>query len=326
MIRNDWDLIEYLTGYQPAAVITTAHQLGLFEALGADPKTGNEMARDLGLDPSNLVALLNALERLGLVNQEAGRYAATPYTRRRLGPGGVMGLVVAKEAVFAQAWNRLDEVMVSGGPVMEDWRSRLGSHPAQARAFLEAIDVLARIGGPDLSGVSVLAPGRRVLDVGGGLGTYSRRMAEVGALVTLVDYPQVVSWAEAELEGWDIELVGVDLFEHPSCGVQPGSMDVALVSHLLHDLNEDLALDLMRRVHAALRPGGHVVVNEFAGDSGPDAFGPLFDLMMRVETAGAAHSRNTLESILARAGFADLGRLPYEDPLTVYLARVAEGG
>ena len=61
-----------------------------------------------------------------------------------------------------------------------------------------------------------------------------------------------------------------------------------------------------------------MVVNDFAGDSGPGAFGPLFDVMMRVETGGAAHSSAILESIMARAGFEGIVRLPYDDPLTVY--------
>lgn len=318
MIDNDWQLIELLTGYQPAAAITTAHRLGVFSALGSAPRSAGELAAELAADPSNLAALLEALVGIGLLKGDGTRYTATPYSIERLGPGGEMGLVVAKEAVFAGAWSRLDEVVTGGRPVMEPWRSQLDGNPEQARAFLDALDVLARIGGPPLHQLAELAPGKRLLDVGGGLGTYARRLSEAGSHVTLVDYPLVARWAGEELEGTGVEVVGVDLFEHPSCGVPPGSMDAALVSHLIHDLTEEQAVQLLRRVRSAIAPGGHVVVNDFAGDSGPGAFGPLFDVMMRVETGGAAHSGPTLENMLAGAGFEGIRRLPYDDPLTVY--------
>ena len=319
MIDEDWQLIELITGYQPAAAITTAHRLGVFSGLGRAPRAAGDLAAELAVDPSNLAALLEALVGIGLLQREDDRFAATPYTVERLGPGGEMGLVVAKEAMFARAWSRLDEVVTGGRPVMEPWRSLLDRNPERARAFLDALDVLARIGGPPLHELDELAPGKRVLDVGGGLGTYARRLSAAGSRVILVDYPLVAGWAREELEATAVEVVGVDLFEHPSCGVPTGSMDAALVSHLIHDLTEQQATELLRRVRTAIAPGGHIVVNDFAGDSGPGAFGALFDVMMRVETRGAAHSRATLESMLAGAGFEGIGRLPYDDPLTVYV-------
>lgn len=318
MIDNDWQLLDLITGYQPAAAISTAHRLGVFSVLGRAPRSAGDLAGELEADPSNLAALLEALVGIGLLERDGARYAATPYTVERLGPGGEMGLVVAKEAVYAGVWSCLDEVVTGGRPVMEPWRSQLDRNPEQARAFLEALDVLARIGGPPLHELDQLAPGKRVLDVGGGLGTYARLLSEAGSHATLVDYPLVAGWASEELEATGVEVVGVDLFEHPSCGVPPGSMDAALVSHVIHDLTEERAVELLRRVRSAIAPGGHVVVNDFAGDSGPGAFGALFDVMMRVETGGAAHSRATLESMLAGAGFEGIRRLPYDDPLTVY--------
>ncbi len=326
MIDNDWELIDLVTGYQPAAAITTAHRLGVFSVLGRAPTPVGDLAAELEVDRSNLAALLEALVGIGLLERDGARYAATPYTVDRLGPGGEMGLVVAKEAVFAGAWSRLDEVVTAGRPVMEPWRSQLDTNPEQARAFLEALDVLARIGGPPLHELDDLTPGKQVLDVGGGLGTYACLLAEAGSYVTLVDYPLVAGWASEELEGTGVEVVGVDLFEHPSCGVPPGSMDAALVSHLIHDLTEERAVGLLRRVRSAITPGGLVVVNDFAGDSGPGAFGALFDVMMRVETGGAAHSRATLESMLAGAGFERIRRVPYDDPLAVYTGVRPGGG
>ena len=317
MIDNDWDLIDLITGYQPAAVISTAQRLGVFGILGPTPLPADDVAGRLAVDPSNLSALLEALRSLGLVERTPDGYAATPYTSRRLGPGGEMALVVAKEAVFAEAWMNLERVVREGRPVMESWKATLGTRPKHALAFLEALDVLARIGGPPLQQMQDLAPGKRVLDVGGGLGTYSRLLDAAGSAVTLVDLPQVAEWARERLASTGVTVVAADLFDHPSCGVPPASMDAALVSHLLHDLPYSRGVDLLGRVPKALVSGGRVVVNDFTADSGPGSFGALFDLMMRVETGGAAHPRPVLEAMLREAGFTALRMVSYEDPLRV---------
>ena len=321
MIDDDHGLLELITGYQPAAVVSAAERIGLFEVLATAPGSAGDLAVKLSADPSNLAALLDALVSLGLVDTNPEGYCATGYTARRLGPDGEMALVVAKEAVFAEAWTRLDTVVLEGRPAMQPWRSQLRDDPGRALAFLEALDVLARHSGPPLHELGELAPGKRVLDVGGGLGTYSRLLDRAGSQVALVDLPAVARWAEDRLAGTGVLVVGVDLFEHPSCGIPRASMDAALVSHLLHDLTRERGVDLLRRVRNALAPGGRVVVNDFAADSGPGAFGALFDVMMRVETRGAAHTRATLEAMLREAGFTDIEPLRYEDPLTVYMGK-----
>ena len=319
MIDNDWDLIDLITGYQPAAVIATAHRIGVFGCLGSTPMSADVLAGKLAADPSNLAALIEALRSLGLVEATPGGYTATPYTSRRLGRDGEMALVVAKEAVFAEAWMNLDQVILEGRPVMPSWKTLLRTRGGQARAFLEALDVLARIGGPSLRQLEELAPGKRVLDVGGGLGTYSRLLHAAGSEVTLVDLPQVAEWAAERLASTGVSIIGIDLFKHPSCGVPADSMDAALMSHLLHDLPRSRGVDLLRRVRRALIHGGRVVVNDFSADSGPGAFGPLFDLMMRVETGGAAHPRPVVESMLLEAGFIRPRMLAFDDPLTVFI-------
>jgi hypothetical protein len=70
-------------------------------------------------------------------------------------------------------------------------------------------------------------------------------------------------------------------------------------------------------VRAADAPGGTIVVNDFAGDAGPGAFGPMFDVMMRVETGGAAHPLGALRAMMESAGFEDVTVVDLPEPLTV---------
>ena len=64
----------------------------------------------------------------------------------------------------------------------------------------------------------------------------------------------------------------------------------------------------------AVSPGsGRIVVFELPGDP-PGAFGPMFDLMMRVETPGRARHLAELVALVEDAGFTDV-RVSVEHPL-----------
>lgn len=322
VISSPLELVQLLVGYQPAAVLRAASQLGLFDALTDQPQPASEIANQLAVDSSNLNTLLAALHQLGLVSISGDGFAATPFTFGHLRSNSDLDMVIKKEAFFAEAWLGLDEVIRSGRPILAPWKERLHTQSDQTKEFLYALDALARFTGPALAELPELVPGR-ILDVGGGLGTYSRMLAEAGSTIVLVDLPEVIDLARshlADLPNGSIELVAADIFNEPACGIETESVDAALVSHMLHDYPRESGTELLLSVNTTIRPGGFVVVNDFASDSGPEAFGALFDLMMRVETGGAAHSLETLTEMLLASGFSNVRRSPFPDPITVLIA------
>jgi len=323
VISSPSDLIELLVGYQPAAAISAASQLGLFDALNDRPQPASEIATCLAANHSNLNALLEALVQLGLVSRTDNGFTNTPFASAHLRSDSDLDKVIRKEAFFSKAWLRLSEVIRSGNPILDPWKKRLCEQSDQTTEFLYALDALARITGPPLEELPELVPGR-VLDVGGGLGTYSRALAEAGSTMVLVDLPEVIELARgylADLPTGSVELVAADLFTEPTCGIEIESVDAALVSHMLHDYSEETGIGLLRSVNGAIRPGGFIVVNDFASDIGPGAFGVLFDLMMRVETGGVAHDLAALTEMLLSSGFCDVRRAPFPAPITVLIAR-----
>lgn len=314
------DPIAMLTGYQPAATLTAAHRVGLLAALADRPLSAAGVAERLGLAPGPTQALLASLAALDVLVVDVDGYRLTPgLADQVLGEG--FGLVVEKEAVFARVWLDLADTLRDGAPRLDPWTVRLAEQPAGALAFLEALEELAVRTAPPLARLPELA-GRRVVDVGGGLGHHARMLAEGGAEVVLVDLPVVAGWARERLDGVEgVTVVATDVLADPACGVAPGSMEAALVSHLLHDLPVADALTVLHGAVAAVEPGGWVVVNDFAGDVGPGGFGPLFDVMMTVETGGRAHALGTLVEMMTRAGLVEVRRLSPGDPATVLAGR-----
>jgi ubiquinone/menaquinone biosynthesis C-methylase UbiE len=321
-VSDVFGFIDLLTGYQPAMVMMAAGRLGLFDALGQEPQSVDDLAERLQADPAALGALLRALAGIGLAGEDAAGFTTTAFAETHLTRGQDLALVIEKEEYFARAWLSLEDVVRSGEPELDPWRSRLESDPATASMFLDALNVLADHTGPQLWELPELAPGKRVLDVGGGFGHYARGLVEAGSTVALVDLPQVVAAMGDRLDGLPegaVELVAADVMSDPTCGVGEASVDAALVSHMLHDLSVEAGIELLRHVHAAISPGGSVVVNDFAGDAGPGSFGPMFDVMMRVETGGAAHPLAVLRGMIESAGFGAVSVVDLPEPLTVLI-------
>ena len=227
MIDTIHQLIDVITGYQPAAVVTAADRIGLFAALSpTDASTPLTWRPGWSVDETSLTRLLAATEAIGLVSRSSDGWLCSEFVAEELGAHGDLRHVVRKEAFFAESWLDLAETVRTGSPRLAPWRQRLHSEPEQAHAFLEALDVLARRTGPDLARLTALAPDKHVLDVGGGLGSYTRAVADAGSTVTMVDLPEVVEWARPGLvdliEGQTVVLVAADVLDHPSCGVGRG--------------------------------------------------------------------------------------------------------
>ncbi|UVE94173.1 acetylserotonin O-methyltransferase [Dietzia sp. B32] len=314
--------IDLLTGYQAAAALTAASRLGIFDLTAGVPATAGQIATALGTDPGGTLSLLDSLVGLGLLERMDSRYAATALSAR-LGSAGDLRPVAEKEAFFARAWLDLADTVRTGRPRIAAWEERLVTDPDQCRDFLRALVVLATETGPDLA--ALVEPGARVVDLGGGLGSYAVPLARAGAEVRLIDLPAVAEWAGEELAAAPgITVEAVDLTGPGAlAALGPGSADVALVSHLLHDY-DDIALRLLRLAREVVREGGTVIVFELPGDPGEgdlEAFGPMFDLMMRVETPGRARRVEELIDLLLAAGFSSVERTGHPLPHAVLLAR-----
>lgn len=309
MTVDAYRVLDILTGYQGAAVIAAGHRLGVFDAMTDTPREVADIAADLRAAPRPLAALLAALSELGVIGRVGDGFVATDMTAR-LGAQGDLGLVVRKEAFFAGAWTALDTVVRDGAPLLDAWEERLRDDPTTAHDFLAALVTLARETGPNLLGLPELATPARVVDLGGGLGSYAQPLAAAGHSVTLVDLPVVAEWARAETSGVDI--LAADLLEPGALDSLAGA-DVALLAHLLHDLSDEDAAAAARVAASILKPGGAVVVVEFPGDES-GLFGPVFDLMMQLETAGRARTAAELTAILEDAGFDTIRRVETRGP------------
>jgi SAM-dependent methyltransferase len=90
-----------------------------------------------------------------------------------------------------------------------------------------------------------------------------------------------------------------------------GPRDGALVFNIVHHLTPERGVDLLRRIHDALRPGGVVAVMDLflpERDRRPDA-GALLGLFFYLTSAAATYSEADVRGWLTDAGFESIRRV-----------------
>jgi predicted O-methyltransferase YrrM len=318
---NAYTLLDMLTGYQAPAILMAAHRLGLFRALGTGPATLQDLAVTLSLPERSLGILLRALVALGLVLQEDGRYANGPLVGQMLVPGrpGYLGRLVDKEAFFYSAWSHLADCVREDRAAIPPIRERARQDPQTTHNFLLALDDIAALFGEMFVPSVELGDRRRLLDVGGGVGSYAVRLARrwPDLRVTILELPEVVPWAQqfvAEAGLADrIAVVPGDFL----VGGFPSGHDVILFANIFHDQPPAVNQGLLVEAYRALPPGGQVLVYEFLLEENrvAPAASALFAVMMLVENEGGnVYTAHDIETWLAGAGFDDIATTPLPAP------------
>lgn len=169
-----------------------------------------------------------------------------------------------------------------------------------------------------------LRDGRGLLDLGGGLGAFSRAWVESQPHRTavLADLPQLEPAIAERAEHPRIRTAGVDLLELRRL---PAPADVILLSNVLHLFAG--WRDVLRRVLAMAPAGARVCVFEATAESGP---GALFDLQVHIRSgwsAGLLDSADVMRCLqAASAEVEDAVRIrdpddPYRRDYTLWIAR-----
>lgn len=187
---------------------------------------------------------------------------------------------------------------------------------------MRAMFQLARLVEPEISPrIRLPAGARRLLDLGGGHGWFSACLCErnPGLEATVIDLPGAARAGRRVLEGAG-RAAHVQHVEGDALTADLGTgVDGTLVFQLLHHLPPDQSIQLLRRVHAAMRPGGVLAVLElFRPERGErrDA-SALIGLHYFLTSSAAAYPRAEVERWIREAGFGvprtwAMRRLPLE--------------
>jgi precorrin-6B methylase 2 len=328
--RQKWTAARVLgvaRGFQPACVLAAGAELDVFGVLAGGPKTAAEgcqtaaaggmtaagLAEAIGGDPRATAILADALTAMGLLEKSAaGQYSLAEGVAEVLTTRGASSTVamVRHNANCMRNWAQLAQVVRTGRRA--ERQPSVRGAAADLESFIEAMQVVSRqAAGPLVARIGP-PPFKHLLDVGGGPATWTiafLRAAPRASRATLYDLPDVLPIAEKHLREAHlldrVTLVGGDFQRDPAL---PAGADLAWVSAIVHQNSRAENRDLFRKVHAALAPGGTVLIRDVVMDESRTvpADGAMFAVNMLVNTpGGGTFTFRELSEDLAAAGFAE---------------------
>jgi ubiquinone/menaquinone biosynthesis C-methylase UbiE len=308
-------VFDAFTGYQRTAALRAAIDLDLFTAVGNGADTLASIAERCGAAERGVRALANRLVVDGFLTKDGERYGLAPEAAvflDRLSPaylGSMMSFLTAPP--IRAAFDTLTDAVRRGGTALEAHGTVAPDHPVWVEFARSMAPAAAMTGEAVAAFLAQHGPIRgTVLDVAAGHGLFGITLARHNpeARIVALDWPAVLDVA-AE----NARTAGVaDRFTR-----LPGSAfdvdlgtghAVALLTNFLHHFDLPTCEAFLRRVHAALAPGGRVVVVEFVTDESrvrpPEA--AAFSLTMLASTpSGDVYTLAEYRRMFAAAGFSE---------------------
>jgi SAM-dependent methyltransferase len=313
------DLLQLSGGYWSACALHAAVKLDVFTHLSPGNLTAMEISCLTGCDERAMMMLFNALAALELLRKTGDTYCATPFSAEYLSKKSdkYIGHIIMHHHHLMSGWNRLDEAVKSGEPVRAS--SSHSDDETARESFLMGMFNMASMSAPLIVPKIDLSGRTRLLDLGGGPGTYSihfcKHNPELNAFI--FDRPTTRFFAEQTLERFKLSdritfLSGDIITDDIGSGY-----DVVWISQLLHSEGPGGAAIMLRKAVKALLPGGLLLIQEFMLDDNHASppFPALFSLNMLIGTAaGQSYSEGELAEMMREAGLKDIKRLELELP------------
>lgn len=317
--RSANDLLNLSGSYWSACALHAGVKLDLFTPLSACSFTASKLAELVECDVRGLTMLLHALTAMGLLEKHEDSFLVSGISAEFLSRTSprYLGHILLHHHHLMASWAHLDEAVRGGGPIRE--RYSHGDEKELRESFEMGMFNLAMQIAPQIVPRIDLGGRRRLLDLGGGPGTYAIHFCQhnPGLSAVIFDLPSTRPFAEKTIESFGlserISFVPGDFLADPL----EGSFDVAWLSHILHGMGAAECAAVLGKVNAALAPGGMILIQEFILDDTLDGpiFPALFSLNMLLGTGkGQAYSWGQLEDMLSAAGFQDLQRLSLQLP------------
>lgn len=280
-------------------LLDAAVRVGLIDGLDArGPVKAGDLADASELDRRAVTTVLDALVDLGYAVCDGDGYRLSVDARGFLvdtDDPRYRRNALAHSAHQLRRWTALADVIRDGGPAP-------AVEERDTACFIDAMDDASRADAPAVVRALLAAvPGaRRVLDVGGGPGTYATVFAAQGVATLVLDVPEVVDLVTPRFEGEPlVRYVAGDMHR----ALPPGPFDIVLAANVLHTAGPERNRALVARAAGVLAPTGAFAAFEFLLGVSPRA--PMFAVNMLTSTPeGRCYREDEIASWCREAGLA----------------------
>ena len=304
--------------YWNACTLQAGVKLGIFTILRNRVMSAREVARKLKGDPRAVAMLLNALAAMHLLIKKEDNYRNTETAATWLSKGSpnYIGFMIMHHHHLLDSWARLDQAVLSGRPV----RTRASFDDKEVReSFLMGMFNMAMMLAPRMASAVDLTGRSRLLDLGGGPGTYAIHfcLQNPRLKATIYDLSTTRPFAQKTIRRFGLsDRVHFQSGDYLS-GKIKGAYDAVWLSQILHGEGPEDCLRIIQKAVAALIPGGLILVHEFLlnDDLAGPLFPAIFSLNMLLGTPhGQSYSEGQIKEMLAGAGIREIRRLALQTP------------
>ncbi len=304
---------ETMNAYQRTNALKGAIQLDVFTAIGEGNSTAAAIAVRCRTSERGMRILCDYLVIIGFLTKEGQTYrltldSATFLDRRSPAYMGTVERFLASPTIM-DAYKDIAAIVRKGGETMSAHGTMDPEHPvwvefARSMAPMMAMpaEAIAKLVG---------APGGatwKVLDIAAGHGLFGIAIARQNpnATIVAVDWRHVLEVAQENAASAGVSSRFQSLPGSAFDVDFGGGYDVALLTNFLHHFDPATCETLLRKVSAALKPGGRAVTFEFIPNE--DRVSPpiaaAFSMMMLGTTeAGDAYTFSEFDRMFRNAGF-----------------------
>lgn len=317
-------------GYQRTFALKTAVDLELFTGISEGADTVAALAKRCTASERGIRILCDFLTIQGMLTKSDGRYQLSPEAATfmvKSSPayfGSTLDFLIDPQ--FVAHFSHLTETVRRGTPP-PDFNTVAGREQEHWVQFARAMVPMMMPSAMTIADILQVASAgpMRILDIAAGHGIFGLVLAQRNpkAEVVAVDWPGVLAVATENAAKMG---VGSRLHTRPGDAFTVdygGGYDVALLTNFLHHYDPSTCMALLRKVAAALNPGGRVAILEFVPNADrvtpPNA--AAFSLTMLGTTpAGDAYTFAELKTMATEAGFTSVTSHPTPTPETVVVA------
>jgi hypothetical protein len=318
-------IFDTLNAYQRTAALRGAIELDLFTAIGEGATTAADLAPKIKASERGVRILCDYLTVAGLLTKAGDHYGLTADTATfldRRSPACMSSAVQFLNApTMTECYRDIAAVVRKGGCVVTTDGTMAPDHPVWVEFARAMAPVMAMPAGLIADIVNAESGATwKVLDIAAGHGLFGIAVARrnPNAHIVALDWKAVLDVAKENAAKAGV----ADRYETIAGSAFDADFgrdyDFVLLTNFLHHFDPPTCETLLRKVCAALKPGGAAVTLDFVPNE--DRISPpgaaMFSMMMLGSTAaGDAYTFSELEKMFRNAGFSasSLHALPSPD-------------
>jgi SAM-dependent methyltransferase len=262
-------ILQTVTGFMAAKHLLVANELGLFELLGSDECSLEELARRTNMPQRTLRIIADAMVALQFLTKQNGLYRNSPVTSAFLsgrGPADLRPLLSFWNQISYPKWHKLEESVRAGRGMAGRFEF---ANRQEEEVFSKGVEAFTAGQAQALAAAYDFSPYRSVLDLGGGTGSFLLPVLDRYAHVngTVFEIPPVAAVARRVLAGNPlgerIQVVEGDFLTTPI----PHGYDAIIVANVMHTLSPEHNSQMLANLRRATAPGARLLLVDLFTDS-----------------------------------------------------------